>query len=461
MNKFLTSALTFVILLCMAACTTQKNPDEDLKSRVQLTDDIMQRYQVDGDWWRIYNDKQLNQLVELAMKNNIDLAKSAIAVNKALYQANLLGENLVPTFSGGTRNAISQNIKDGGHSQPTHSGNLGVSYEVDLWQRLADSVTAQQWEFAATIQDRESARLALINSVVDAYYNLIYLHHAILVTEQSISNYEKIDELTSYKYQYGKVDSLDPAQAKQAILNATSSLYDFQNQQKVAEQTLRDLLNLKPNESLLIDYPDLLTLSLPEVDLNVPLSVIANRPDLRGAEYRLQSAFYDLSAVKKSWYPTITLAGAIDSSSNKVRKTFDMPIASGSLAIDLPFLQWNKIRWNIKISKEDYEGVKLDLEKGITTALNEINTYYYNYAKTQDILTNIQQKYNYDVQITQYYNIRYEQGAGELKDWLDALNTETSSRISLLSSRHQLIQYENLIYKAIAGRYVTTDKATR
>ena len=56
-------------------------------------------YRADKDWWKIYADRQLDDIVALALANNIDLAKSAVSVNRALYQANLLGADLVPGFS--------------------------------------------------------------------------------------------------------------------------------------------------------------------------------------------------------------------------------------------------------------------------------------------------------------------------------------------------------------------------
>lgn len=446
---------TFCLLV--VGCVSSTNPDQRLKERVQLSDDVLTRYNIDSHWWKIYNDQQLNQLIELAMQNNIDLAKRAIDINRALYQANLLGEDLVPTFSVGADGIVQKNIKKGSASTHLFSGNISVSYELDLWQKIANTVSAQQWEYIATIEDRESTRLALINNVVDTYYYLLYLHQAIAVTKKTIANYHQISELVSFKYQYGRVSSLDSAQAKQAILNAQNTLIELQNQIIVNEQTLRDLLNLKPTQPLLLNYTNLLTLEIPKVDLNVPLSVIANRPDLRAAEYRLEKAMLNLKATEKDWYPTVTLGSAITSSSDRVRTAFDIPFAAGNININLPFLDWNRIRWRVKISKQEYESVRLDLEKSITTALNEISTYYNNYENALASLNNLNHKYIYDAQITQYYDIRYRQGAGELKDWLEALNTEANTKMSLLASRHQLIRYENLIYKAIAGRYVSNN----
>lgn len=454
MKPFKFLILPIVVSSLLMGCTTNKTPDQQLQERLQLTQEITDRYQIDTNWWTIYNDNELNKLVELALKNNIDFAQSAISVNKALYQANLLSEDLVPSFSAGATGSASKNIKQGGDSSRSVGGKLGLSYEVDLWRKIADTASAQEWEYKATVQDLETARLSLINSVVDAYYNLVYLNEAITVTEQSLKNYQEISELTDFKFQYGKVSALDPAQATQSVLASKNNLISLKNQRKTAEQTLRNLLNLKPNDQLDIHYPNLLDFTLPTVNLNVPLSVLANRPDLKASEYRLEEALLNKSATNKSWYPTITLGAAINSSSDKINTAFNVPFAAGNVAIDLPFLQWNKIRWNIKTSEASYESARLTFEQSLTTALNEVDTYYYAYARTKDTLDNTEEKYQYDQKISVYYADRYQQGIGEISDWLNALNTETSSKISLINNRYQLIQYENMLYKAMAGRYV-------
>ena len=69
---------------------------EDYKQYEEIT----KQYNVKENWWSLYNDVQLNRVVEQALINNKDLAKAAVAVNRALYSANLVGANLVPAFNG-------------------------------------------------------------------------------------------------------------------------------------------------------------------------------------------------------------------------------------------------------------------------------------------------------------------------------------------------------------------------
>ena len=78
-----------------------------------------ERYDVNGNWWEIYQSQQLNALMEQALANNVDLKQAAISVNKALYQANILGADLVPSFSGSLGANASKNLKPAATAIPS------------------------------------------------------------------------------------------------------------------------------------------------------------------------------------------------------------------------------------------------------------------------------------------------------------------------------------------------------
>lgn len=413
------------------------------------------RYHADEQWWRVYQDPQLNTLVESALANNIDLAKSAISVNKALYQARLVGAELVPSYSAGANASVRDNLKTAEASTRTFGGNLGISYEVDLWRRLSDSANAQQWAYQATVADKEATQLALVNNVVDGYYHWQYLYAAIQLNEHNLKQYRQIQTLNKVKYDAGKIDKIAYVQAGQTVLSTQNTLLELQNQRKTAEQGLKDLLNLGPNEPLPLAYQDLTRVSVPKVDLNVPLQVLANRPDLRAAVYRLEQASSQLSATEKSWYPSISLSGAINASSDQFRSAFNVPIGTLGVSLNLPFLNWHKIRWNIKLSEAEREQAQLNFSQSLVTALNEVDVAYNAYQNAQTISSNTQAKLALDQESTRYYKVRYELGKNEFKDWLSAMNTENSAALAVLNNRYQLIKQANTIYKAMAGRYVT------
>ncbi|MCT8847198.1 TolC family protein [Glaesserella parasuis] len=470
------SKLTFTLLsaLVLSACTNMSNDGSLQKSTARLStmalykkaqqdyqqyQDITKQYQINEQWWLGYNDTQLNRLVETALANNINLAKTAISVNKALYNANLVGANLVPTFTASEKSSASKgvgsssNLNSTGTSSIGHQISLNLSYTLDLWGRLRDTASAAEWEHKATQKDLQAARLSLINAVVSSYYNLAYYQDAIRITQQSIKSYEQINRILSNKFKQGLIDQLSVDQSMQAVLSAQNALINLQSAQKSSEQVLRNLLNLKPNEPLVVNYPSILKVKLQDVDVNVPVSTIANRPDVLASLQRLQGAFKNLTATENSWFPTVTLGGSLTGSSTKFNNTSDNPVAGGVVSFDLPFLDWNRVQNNIKISEESYKLAKLNYEQTVTTALNEIDTYYSTYQLSKSGYANLQKKYEYDRKISGYYKNRYDQGISELREWLSAMNTERSSELSLLENKYTLLKNENAIYQAMAGKY--------
>lgn len=435
----------------LGSCSNLKKDYQKIDSEIKTYKELSKNYNIDSRWWESYGDEQLNNLIELGLKNNSDLAKAAININKALYQAKIIGSDLVPEFSGNLGSSASKNIESGGNSNIDHSGSFNISYEVDLWQRLRDMKDAQEWEYKATIEDYEKTKLTLINSIIDSYFSIIYLENYIEINKNMSKNYSDIEKIVENKLRYGTVDILDKKQAEREVIRSNNTLISYEKDKKEQESLLRKLLNLKPDDELKIEYRDILEVKNLGVNLDVPLNIVASRPDIKAYEYRLKNAFKDAVASEKQLYPNITISSALSSSSYKFNNTLKTPVALGSVSINLPFLNWNEIKWNIKISRAEYEEAKLNFQQGIVTALNEIDYNYFLYVKEQENYINLKNINEYDNEIAINYERKYENGKVELREWLLSLNDEASSRLNIINSKYQLIKIENTIYQSIGG----------
>lgn len=436
----------------LGSCSNLKKDYQKIDSEIETYKELSKNYyNIDSRWWESYGDEQLNNLIELGLKNNSDLAKAAININKALYQAKIIGSDLVPEFSGNLGSSASKNIESGGNSNIDHSGSFNISYEVDLWQRLRDMKDAQEWEYKATIEDYEKTKLTLINSIIDSYFSIIYLENYIEINKNMSKNYLDIEKIVENKLRYGTVDILDKKQAEREVIRSNNTLISYEKDKKEQESLLRNLLNLKPDDELKIEYRDILKVKNLGVNLDVPLNIVASRPDIKAYEYRLKNAFKDAVASEKQLYPNITISSALSSSSDKFNNTLKTPVALGSVSINLPFLNWNEIKWNIKISRAEYEEAKLNFQQGIVTALNEIDYNYFLYVKEQENYINLKNINEYDNEIAINYERKYENGKVELREWLLSLNDEASSRLNIINFKYQLIKIENTIYQSIGG----------
>lgn len=438
-------ALLLSITMLLASCANY--------SMAPLQEGLIPTSEMSGwvrndQWWDGYADPELNRLVQTALHNNVNLARSAIAVNRALYQANLIGADLIPTFSGSAKAGPSTALNSGTTSH-SYQGSLGLSYEIDLWQRLTNSANAAQWEYEATAKDRETARLALINSVVDAYFQLRYQEEAMAVTKSSMERYTRLLEIVRAKYDLGRGTAVEPLQAEQFLLQARNSLLSLQASRNTTEQLLRDLLNARPGLALSMSTQPLLQTQTVPVELSVPIAALSARPDIQAAEARLQSAFKNLQSTQNSWYPGVSIGSTLNLSTNSANRFFELPILGNLVQVTFPFLDFNRLRWNLRISESDFETSRLTFIETVTTALNEVAAARYAFENASLSLSNTLAKYEKDMRISEYYATRYELGAAELKDYLDALNTADSSMLSALESKYQSIRYENQVYKAM------------
>ena len=449
-NTFLSFLLATTVLSGCAATTTDV---PSLEAELNYTQEVREKFQADLDWWKAYNNDELNYLTSFALKNNPDMLKAAVKIQKQLANLNLSESDLFPTLTGSLGASSQKKLNDGKKSTQTFSGELALNYEIDLYGKIADARDAQEFELNATVADAESARLSVVNSVVDLYFNLLYLRDTIELTQKNIDTYSSLLDIASARFNTGKADKLEITQARQSLIAEQTALLNAQTQYKEMEQSLRNVLNLKPSDGFVLGKASILKQPLLTPHLSVPVSVLANRPDLTAAQYRLKKAFKSMKVSEKGWYPTISLNGAIGSSSDRAKSTFDFPYLLGGVSVNLPFLDWNSVKNNVKIAKADYDIALIDFKDALAQALNEVAYYSFAYGKTEHIYANVEKTVENNRQITAYYRARHQAGKASFKDVLQAVADENAARKNLLAQKYQLIKYENLLFKAIAGRY--------
>ena len=129
-------------------------------------------------WWTVFGDASLNELVELALARNNDLRAAGWRLRNARLAAGNAFGNRLPTLNGGGSAGASRNLDADSPSpagtdwQRTYSASLGVSWELDLWGRLAAKQSAADWEAEATWQDRQATAQALVANVLGTYWQL-------------------------------------------------------------------------------------------------------------------------------------------------------------------------------------------------------------------------------------------------------------------------------------------------
>lgn len=402
-------------------------------------------------WWTLFGDAQLNALVEQVLAKNTDLAVAGLNLQKARLQARLSQNQQGIRVNSGVSTGHNFDLNSGNDSAKGLSANVGVSYETDLFGKLARQTEAAKWEAVASEQDLQATAQSLIATTAQLYWQLGYLNERLTVAQQNLASTQKTYDLVKVQYQNGAVSGIEMSSAEQSVQSQKSTLSQTA-QQQVETRTALAVLLQETVQQLNINEPQRLPrIALPNVSAGLPANLLSRRPDLAATELRLRKALANKDATKASYYPSISLTGNLGSSSTSLVNLIQNPILALGANLSLPFLQYNDMKQDIAISKIEYE----------TAIVQYRQTMYQAFADVENALSArtelnkqvaIQER---NVQLAEkterLTEVRYRNGSVALKDLIDYQKTTRDARMSLLQTKqNQYNAYVNL-FQALGG----------
>ncbi|MGE5452364.1 MAG: efflux transporter outer membrane subunit [Acidobacteriota bacterium] len=400
-------------------------------------------------WWQGMNDPVLTQLIQEALARNNNLAQAAIKVRRAQLVAGQAASDQLPSVSVKGSSTASRPL-DGGATTRLNSVSAGVSWEVDLWGRLAALRNAADWEAQATEQDRQAAALSLVATVANLYWQVGYLNQRVQASAQSIDYARKTLQLVESQYRVGSTSGLEVAQATQALAAQEASHTQWLQQRVQARNALAILFDAPPaamaREALRLPEGP-----LPTVQAGAPASLLTRRPDLRAAELRLRKALSTVDATRGSFYPALTLTGSVGGSSTALSDVLSNPVGTLGAGLVLPFVQWRDMQRNVAISQADYEVAVLGYRQSWYQALADVENALSARLQYEDQGIQLTQALQAAQTAERLSEARYRAGAVPLKTWLDAQESRRQAENNLAQNRLNRLSALTTLYQALGG----------
>ncbi len=289
----------------------------------QPSDDIER-----GRWWAVFGDKALDALEEQAMAANQDLKAAAARVGQARALRQGARSELFPAIDAGfgpTRQRASNaslGLPDNAPNSPSTlwRAQAGVSYEADLFGRVAadvDAATADAQQSEALFR---SVQLALQADVAQAYFLLRRLDAEQDLYRGTVRLRSQTLGLVERRYAEGDISELDVARAKSELASAQSESLGIERQRAVAEHALAILLGKTPADFSVARHP------LQTVDVGIPAglpsSLLERRPDIAAAERAMAAANARIGAAKAAFFPRLNITGALGYESSQLGDLF-------------------------------------------------------------------------------------------------------------------------------------------
>nr|WP_298892493.1 efflux transporter outer membrane subunit [uncultured Acinetobacter sp.] len=451
------SALIILPILFTGCAATIKTPYQAPNTTVptsfayQNTSTGLNAEQWSDQWWTLFNDAQLNALVDQVIAKNADLAVAGIALKQARLQADLTAnqQGLRVGSNASTGHSFDLNSDTDSANGLSLSGN--VSYEIDLFGKLANQTQAQRWEALATEQDLQSTAQSLIATTCNLYWQLAYLNERMTAAEQSLATSNKLFDLVKVQYRAGAVSGIELTEAEQSVQSQKASISQLRQQVVEAKTALAVLLH-QPIHLLNIDIPKKLPKSsLPNIDAGLPATLIARRPDLQAAEFRLRKTLATKDATKASYYPSISLTGSLGTSSTSLTELLQNPVLALGASLSLPFLQYNDMKKDIAISELDYESAIISYRQTLYQAFADVENALSGRIEANAQLSDQQKNLELAQKSARLNEVRYRNGAIALKNVLDAQESVRSAEVSLAQTRYNQYTAYVTLMQALGG----------
>ena len=406
-------------------------------------------------WWTLFKDPQLNNLVNEVLAQNTDLAVAGISLQQARIQARQTqSQQGVRIGDAGLTTRRSFDLEDGDSSSGFGINYPGLSYELDLFGKLANQTEAARWEALASEEDLQATAQSLIGTTAQLYWQLAYLNERYSVVQQNLATAQKTYDLVRVQYRAGAVSGLDLTQAEQAIQSQQATLSQIEQQRVETRTGLAVLLHM-PVQQLTIQEPSRLpNIQLPSIQADLPASLLSRRPDLRATELRLRKALANKDANKASYYPSISLTGNLTTgigSSTSLSNALKNPVATLGAGLTLPFLQWNDMKRDLQVNELEYEKAIIQYRQTMYEAFADVENALSNRTELTKQVALQQRNVELAERTERLTEVRYRNGAVALKNLLDAQETTRNARLSLVQTRQNQYNAYVTLMQALGG----------
>jgi multidrug efflux system outer membrane protein len=407
-------------------------------------------------WWQVYQDPVLTQLMHTAIAQNYDVRIAAARVLEAQAQVGITRANQLPSASVGADIFSQQNAKVTNlfPAYQVNAGqlNLSVIWNLDFWGKYRRQTEAARAQLLATEWGQRAVISSLVANVATAYFQLRALDSQLEISQRTLASRQQSLKLTQFLESHGGASGLDVTQAEQLVYTASETIPDLERQIQQQENVLSVLLGENPQSiprgRALTEQP------VPQnVPAGLPSELLERRPDVHQVEENMVAANAQIGVAKASFFPSLSITGLGGLESNALQKFISQPSETwyGAFNVSQPVFQGGALRSQLRLARANWQEAMLAYQQTVQNALEQVSNSLVasqkdrEFREQQELLTQAAE------QTDQLSEVLYKNGGAS---YLQVLTSETnyfSAELNLvqaqLNERLALVQ----LYQALGG----------
>ena len=452
--------VSFFILLNLISCTLigpdYKRPEINLPNAYHQELDKENVVTDLNNWWRLYQDPVLNELMDKALIKNTDINAAIARVEESDAYLKEVGAALLPEVDLTSQASRTKSTTTGAITNPKpirkdYLVRLGASFELDFWGKLRRAKESARAEFLASQFSKDTVVLTLQSLLASNYLLLRSIDSQIVALKANVKYREENLTLTKKRLESGLVSALDVHQAEAAFNNLSAQLSDLVRQREII---FNQLTVLSGDMNLVISDVTMDALITPPTPPSgLPSSLLESRPDVKEAEQMMIAANANIGVAKAALFPTISLTanfGAQSAALSNLNKS-GSDIWGGGLGLSLPIFDSGRVRSKIDQATAKQKEALSYYESSIQNAFKEVNNALVSlkeYTEQENDLKLTQDAAKKAMDIS---SNRYKAGYSSYLEYLDAQRVYNDASIAYIQKRQLRLMASVELFKSLGG----------
>lgn len=452
-KKYIIVIVLPALIIFSVSCSVLKpdrmpdlTPDENLFRDLDVSDSSNFS---ELPWRELFTDPHLQILIEKAISNNPDMQIAIARVKSAEAIFRQSRAEFFPSLNAGF-SAVFQNA---GIGLPELYQIYGSSsWEADIWGKLRSSKRASLASLLASEASRRAVMTQLISSVAMNYYALLSLDSKLEITQKTVDKRISNAETMQVLKDNDVVTGADLVLSEANRYSAEVTLPDLRQNIYEMENSLSLLTGQNPGsiERGRLDEQELSA----DLKTGVPAQLLANRPDVQEAEYRLRSSFETIKTARSYFYPALTITGRRGLSETDISKLFSAPVIFWNITGGLlqPIFNNGLNLQRLRISRADFEEQQAVFRKTLLGAGEEVVNAMHAYESASEKMEIRAKQIEYLEKAVDYTMelLKYTSNTS----YIDVLTSEVnllSAQLNSVNDKLQQLQSIVTLYRSLGG----------
>ena len=480
--------IRYVLLACSAgvlsACTAvgpdYVRPDSPLGPEWYTAE--LERFDADTEqqvhWWKTLGDPVLNNLIDLAHRQNNNLQIAGLRVLESRAQLGIAVGSKYPQTQvvAGDATAVQAskngaNTTAGDLSFTQYNIGVGASWEIDFWGKFRRGIESADAAYLASVAGYDQAMILVTAQVCSTYLAIRTVEEQIRITNDNIAIQQRSFDIVNVNFENGASSELDVLQARTLLMATSATLPSLQTQLYQANNALATLLGMPPS-----DMSDLLkgSSSIPKVPdkltVGLPADLLRRRPDVRQAEFVAMAQNAQVGVAEANLYPSFSLAGSLGLSAAGNTDTtrtgnsgFGELFSSDSLTYSFgpnfvwPFLNYDRIRNSVRVQDARLQQSLVAYRETVLQAAREVEDAMFAYegaVQQDELLADTVASARRSTDVAQ---LRFNEGFADYQRVLNAQQSLFTQQSRYVTNHSSIVGSFIALYLALGGGWELRD----